>query len=59
MITTNYQINQLSNNNLHSFKSDLESKTLIYIYQITCKDPKNKENYIGQTEYFENRKYSG
>ena len=58
MITTTFESNQLPNNNLYSFKSNLENKTLIYIYQITCKDPNIKENYIGQTECFEKRKYA-
>ena len=58
MITATFESNQLPNNNLYSFKSNLENKTLIYIYQITCKDPNIKENYIGQTECFEKRKYA-
>ena len=36
----------------------MENKTLIYIYQITCKDINVQENYIGQTECFETRKYA-
>ena len=31
---------------------------LIYIYYITCKDINIKDNYIGQTINFENRKYA-
>jgi len=49
MITNTFQNSQLSINNNHSFK-------LIYIYQITCKDLKIKDNYIGQTECFTTRK---
>ena len=29
----------------------------IFIYKITCKDPLVPDNYIGQTEFFDNRKY--
>lgn len=50
---------QLPYNEEHSFKSDYsENKKLIFIYQIFCKDPAVEENYIGQTECFDNRKYS-
>ena len=52
------QDTQLPINNIHPFKSQFEDRTLIFIYQITCKDPNIKENYIGQTESFENRKYA-
>ena len=58
MINETYQDSQLPNNYYHSFKSNLDNKILIFIYQITCKDPNINENYIGQTECFENRKYS-
>lgn len=40
------------------YDNQLQNKKLIYIYQITCKDPNVKENYIGQTECFEKRKYT-
>jgi hypothetical protein len=36
----------------------LNNKQNIYIYQIFCKDHLVNENYIGQTECFEQRKYS-
>lgn len=49
---------QLPNIYNYSFKSNLDNKMLIFIYQITCKDPNINENYIGQTECFEKRKYS-
>ena len=58
MITETDKNTQLPYNKLYSFKSNLENKTLIYIYQITCKDLNIEENYIGQTENFESRKYS-
>ena len=59
MITESFQDHQLPINCVHPFKSQLEdNRTLIFIYQISCKDPNIKENYIGQTETFENRKYA-
>jgi hypothetical protein len=58
MITETDQSNQLSNTNLYPFKFDLENKKIIYIYQIFLKDLSIKENYIGQTECFETRKYA-
>jgi hypothetical protein len=56
MISEPDKSNQLSNSNLYSFKSNLENKTLIFIYQITCNDPNITENYIGQTVCFDSRK---
>lgn len=55
MTTENLRNKQLSINNEETFKSNLE---LVIIYQITCKNPSVKENYIGQTVSFEKRKYS-
>ena len=48
MTTDTEQNTQLSISNNHSFK-------LIYIYQITCKNLKIKDNYIGQTICFKTR----
>jgi hypothetical protein len=56
MIAENLENKQLSINNKHSFKSS--NIELVFIYQITCKDPHVKDNYIGQTISFEKRKYS-
>ena len=58
MIKETRQDYQLPNSYNYSFKSNLDNKILIFIYQITCKDPNINENYIGQTECFEKRKYS-
>jgi hypothetical protein len=55
MITDANKNTQLSNNNFDTFKSNLENKTLIYFYQISCKDPNVTDNYIGQAECFETR----
>ena len=57
MINESCQV-QLPNIYNYSFKSNIDDKMLIFIYQITCKDPNINENYIGQTECFEKRKYS-
>ena len=57
MINESCQV-QLPNIYNYSFKSNLDNKMLIFIYQITCKDPNINENYIGQTECFEKRKYT-
>jgi hypothetical protein len=51
MITDTIQNTQLSIDNNHSFK-------LIYIYQITCKDLKISDNYIGKTDCLKSREYS-
>jgi hypothetical protein len=58
MINDSDQEIQLPINYNHFFKSQLNNKILIFIYQITCKDPFIKDHYIGQTESFEQRKYS-
>ena len=55
MITGDFENTQSSNTIIDTFKSNLENKTLIYFYQITCKDPNITDNYIGQTECFESR----
>ncbi len=57
MVNDVLQDSQVPNNNNYPFKSQIKNRTLIYIYQITCKDPDVKELYIGQTETFEKRKY--
>lgn len=36
----------------------MENQQLIYIYHIFHKNNDIKENYIGQTQFFEKRKYS-
>jgi hypothetical protein len=43
---------------LNSSDDELDDKKRIYIYEIFCKDPNINENYIGQTECFEQRKYN-
>ena len=58
MVTQVNQDKQSPINYSYPFKSQFDHRTLIFIYQISCKDPNVKENYIGQTESFENRKYA-
>ena len=42
MITESSQDTQLPINCAYPFKSQLDNRTLIFIYQITCKDPNIK-----------------
>jgi len=58
MITETRQDTQLPINYSYPFKCEFDNRILIFIYQISCKDQNIKDNYIGQTESFEKRKYS-